>query len=195
METGGYINRRAHVFLETLPVHVYRGPRGPASPMTRRAAWFAAAALCFAATPANAASDGLGRLPMRGWDTWNWIGVSGCSDACASVPGGLAGRCHSEVMFRGMADAVAKQLLPAGYNIITLSEGWPAQCFRAGTCSGRYPNGTIMQDPDRYPSGIPALAEYVHSLGLKFGAFCVLTKGDCHAHPRVRCRALLFRRE
>ena len=39
--------------------------------------------------------------------------------------------------------------------------------------SGRFPNGTIMHDPDRYPSGIKALADYVHQKGLKFG-ICAL---------------------
>ena len=30
-----------------------------------------------------------------------------------------------------------------------------------------------MADPERFPSGIPALADYVHKLGLKFGIYQV----------------------
>ncbi len=32
-------------------------------------------------------------------------------------------------------------------------------------------NGTIHPDPDAFPSGIPALVDYVHSLKLKFGIY------------------------
>ena len=35
----------------------------------------------------------------------------------------------------------------------------------------RYPNGTIEADPTKFPSGIPALVDFVHSLGLKFGLY------------------------
>eukprot|EP00750_Incisomonas_marina_P019012 INCI3197.1.p1 GENE.INCI3197.1~~INCI3197.1.p1 ORF type:complete len:526 (+),score=35.14 INCI3197.1:277-1854(+) len=132
-------------------------------------------------TPSYAASDGLARLPMRGWDSWNWVGVSGCSDACAVE--GMDGRCHSEVVLRGMADALKHDFLPAGYDILTASEGWPAQCFRAGTCSGRFPNGTIMHDPDRYPSGMKALADYAHANGLRFGIYLDAGSVTCAGFP------------
>ena len=112
---------------------------------------------------------------MMGWNSWNWIGVSGCDDGCKLA--GMNGRCHSEVVMRQMADALARStptspsLKSLGYDLINLSEGWPAECFRQGKCgSGRFANGTIMHDPVRYPSGIEALADYVHSLGLRFGA-------------------------
>jgi len=32
-------------------------------------------------------------------------------------------------------------------------------------------NGTIQPDPAVFPSGIPALIDYVHSKGLKFGLY------------------------
>ena len=85
----------------------------------------------------------------------------------------MAGRCHSEVVMRQMTDVVAAgQLKELGYDYINLSEGWPSQCFRNHTCTGRFPNGTIMHDPERYPSGIKALGDYIHRKGLKFG-MCV----------------------
>ena len=34
----------------------------------------------------------------------------------------------------------------------------------------RSPNGTINADPTRFPGGIKALADYIHSKDLKFGA-------------------------
>ena len=33
----------------------------------------------------------------------------------------------------------------------------------------RSPNGTINSDPSRFPGGMKALADYIHSKGLKFG--------------------------
>jgi hypothetical protein len=42
----------------------------------------------------------------------------------------------------------------------------------------RLPNGTLLPDPILFPSGMRALADYVHSKGLLFGV-CV------HPHPFV----------
>ena len=35
----------------------------------------------------------------------------------------------------------------------------------------RSPEGKLLPDPARFPSGIPALADYVHKLGLKLGIY------------------------
>ena len=35
----------------------------------------------------------------------------------------------------------------------------------------RSPDGKLQPDAKRFPSGIPALADYVHKLGLKFGIY------------------------
>ena len=87
-----------------------------------------------AATGVDAASDGLARRPMRGWNSWNWVGVAGCDDACAAA--GMAGRCHSEVVMRQMTDVVAGgKLKELDYEYINLSEGWPAECFRTHNCT------------------------------------------------------------
>jgi alpha-galactosidase len=37
--------------------------------------------------------------------------------------------------------------------------------------SSRDAQGTIQPDPTKFPSGIPALADYVHSKKLKFGLY------------------------
>lgn len=98
---------------------------------------------------ALSSSNGLARTPAMGWNSWNWIGVSGTTDRCKSDPY----RCHSEKTFRDMTDAVVSSGLgEAGYEYINLSEGWPAQCYREKKCPGRDANGTLVADPDRYPS-------------------------------------------
>jgi hypothetical protein len=48
------------------------------------------------------------------------------------------------------------------------------ECVITARCSlqlSRSANGTIEADPDKFPSGIKALADYVHSLGLQFGIY------------------------
>ena len=46
--------------------------------------------------------------------------------------------------------------------------------FQPQSLCARDPNGRLAADPARFPSGIKALAEYVHKLGLKFGIYEVM---------------------
>jgi len=112
-------------------------------------------------------NDNLARLPLSGWNSWNWIGDSECT---------TTGRCLNEQVIREMADAlVSTGMKDAGYTIINLSEGWPANT--------RLPNGSLQGDPIRFPSGIPALSEYVHSKGLEFGIYLDSGTKTCAGHP------------
>jgi alpha-galactosidase len=47
----------------------------------------------------------------------------------------------------------------------------------------RNSTGGIVADPDRFPSGIAALAAYVHSLGLKFGLYSDAGEYTCQKRP------------
>ena len=44
-------------------------------------------------------------------------------------------------------------------------------------------NGTINADPTRFPGGIKALADYVHSRGLKFGVYTAQHAQTCQDRP------------
>lgn len=104
-------------------------------------------------TVALATSDGLSRTPALGWNSWNWVGVNHFGPSCPPKLG-----CHSDAVMREMADAmVATGLKDKGFDYINLSEGWPMGPNQ------RFPNGTIRWDPERYPFGIKALADYIHS--------------------------------
>jgi alpha-galactosidase len=46
----------------------------------------------------------------------------------------------------------------AGYSYINIDDCWQV---------ARTDNGTIIPDPTRFPSGMRALTDYVHSKGLK----------------------------
>ena len=44
-------------------------------------------------------------------------------------------------------------------------------------------NGTIVADPQRFPSGMKALADYVHAKGLKFGLYSDAGARTCQGRP------------
>ncbi|KAL9088385.1 MAG: hypothetical protein Q9159_003159 [Coniocarpon cinnabarinum] len=50
-----------------------------------------------------------------------------------------------------------------GYDIVTTDCGWPSR--------DRTADGQITWDPALFPSGFPALGDFVHGLGLKFGMY------------------------
>ena len=70
----------------------------------------------------------------------------------------------SEHLIRVMADRmVSDGYLAAGYEYMMIDDCWSAKT--------RDENNKLQPDPIRFPSGIRALADYVHSKGLKFGIY------------------------
>ena len=72
----------------------------------------------------------------------------------------------NETTYRRVATAMASQLLPHGYDTMVIDGGWSAN-FVDG-------NGRPIPDPLQWPSssngaGFKPLADWTHSLGLKFG--------------------------
>lgn len=63
-------------------------------------------------------------------------------------------RGFSEKLYRTIADLmVSKGYAEAGYEYVILDDCWMAK--------QRNDNGTLLADPDRFPNGIKALADYV----------------------------------
>lgn len=129
------------------------------------------AALCFlvvcgvllVASPLSAQqnssiSKSLALTPPMGWNSWNKF-------ACNV----------SEDMIRQMADAMVKSgMKDAGYQYIVIDDCWQVS---------RDEHENIVADPQRFPSGIKALADYVHSLGLKFGIYSDAGSKTCQSRP------------
>lgn len=111
----------------------------------------------YAVCPADC-PDTLAATPPMGWSTWNAF-------ACAI----------DETMAREMADAfVSSGFKAAGYRYLNLDDCWQ---------TSRTSEGRIVAAADRFASGIPALADYVHDKGLLFGLYtCVSTK-TCQEKP------------
>ncbi len=85
----------------------------------------------------------------------------------------------TEAQSKAQADAMATQLLPHGWNVFTVDIQWyepnaTGFDYRAGAPLTMDEFGRLLPAPNRFPSaangaGFKALADYVHSKGLKFG--------------------------
>jgi alpha-galactosidase len=106
----------------------------------------------------DAPSKGLALTPPMGWNTWNKFGCN-----------------VSEDMVKGAADAmVSSGMKDAGYQYIVIDDCWQVK---------RDEKGNIVPYPDRFPNGIKAVADYVHSKGLKFGIYSDAGTKTCGGKP------------
>lgn len=98
--------------------------------------------------------------PM-GWNSWNHF-------ACDI----------NEELIRKTADAmVASGMKDAGYEYINIDDCWHGE---------RDSLGFIHPDAKRFPSGMKALADYVHSKGLKLGLYSDAGWKTCGGRPGSR---------
>jgi alpha-galactosidase len=106
----------------------------------------------------RAVSKGLALTPPMGWNSWNKFGCD-----------------VSDELVRGMADAIVKSgMKDAGYQYVVIDDCWQVS---------RDEHGNIVADPQRFPHGMKALADYVHSLGLKFGIYSDAGAKTCQGRP------------
>ncbi|QUQ68463.1 glycoside hydrolase family 27 protein [Kutzneria sp. CA-103260] len=111
-----------------------------------------------AATPALALDNGLALTPQMGFNNWNLT-------QCGSQ--------FNEAFVKGIADTlVSTGLKDAGYQYVNLDDCW-AQ-------SSRDASGNLVPDKTRFPHGIKAVADYVHSKGLKFGLYSSAGTKTCN---------------
>jgi alpha-galactosidase len=81
-------------------------------------------------------------------------------------------------MIRQTADAmVSSGMKDAGYQYVVIDDCWQVE---------RDANGNIVADGKRFPSGIKALADYVHGKGLKFGLYSDAGTKTCQGRPGSR---------
>src|SRR5579871_1899357 len=100
----------------------------------------------------------LALTPPMGWNSWNKFGCN-----------------VSEDMIKGMADAVVKSgMKDAGYVYVNIDDCWQVS---------RDANANIVVDPQRFPHGMKAVGDYIHSLGLKFGVYSDAGSQTCAGRP------------
>ena len=129
---------------------------------TRRTAALLLLPLALTAPAAHAQKfDELARTPPMGWNSWNRFGCD-----------------ISEQLVRETADAmVASGLRDAGYRYLNLDDCWHGQ---------RDSLGFIRPDPQRFPSGMKALADYLHDRGLRLGLYSDAGWTTCGGRPGSR---------
>ena len=106
--------------------------------------------------------EGLALTPPMGWNRWNTFGVN-----------------ISEDLFKEVVDLIVSTgLKDAGYEYVVVDDGWEAM--------ERDQNGNLVADPEKFPSGMKNLADYVHSKGLKFGIHNCAGSTTCNGFPGGR---------
>src|SRR2546427_396120 len=122
-----------------------------------------------AATAAHAGTTGLSSTgfrmapvgmtatpPTMGWNSWNAFGCHGLT----------------ETLVRETADAMVNGgLLAAGYDTLTLDDCWSAV--------SRDASGNLTNDPAKFPSGMKAVGDYIHSRGVKYGIYASIGTTTC----------------
>lgn len=91
--------------------------------------------------------DGLALTPPMGWNSWNIFQTD-----------------ITEAKIKEIADAmVSTSMRDAGYKYVVIDDGWMA--------NQRNNSGELYGDPEKFPSGMKSLGDYIHSKGLKFGLY------------------------
>ncbi|KAI3852385.1 hypothetical protein MKX03_018865 [Papaver bracteatum] len=99
--------------------------------------------------------NGLGSTPPMGWNSWNHFNCK-----------------IDEIIVRQTADAlVSTGLAKLGYEYVNLDDCWAE--------SARDSEGNLVANKSTFPSGIKALADYVHSKGLKLGIYADSGRRTC----------------
>ena len=98
--------------------------------------------------------------PPMGWNTWNTFG----SDI-------------SDRLIRESTDAfVEVGLKDAGYQYIVIDDCWSKKTRDPET-------DRLVAEPEKFPHGMAALADYVHGKGLKFGMYSCAGQRTCADYP------------
>ena len=102
--------------------------------------------------------EGLAMTPQMGWNSWNKFNCD-----------------INENLIKEIADnMVMSGLRDAGYIYVNLDDGWQGE---------RDSLGFLHPDPKKFPSGMKALADYVHSKGLKIGIYADAGRTTCAGYP------------
>ena len=97
--------------------------------------------------------------PPMGWNSWNTFGAD----------------INEQLIFDTADIMVEKGLLAKGYEYLVIDDCWSLR--------ERDSNERLVADPEKFPHGMKAVADYVHSKGLKFGMYSCAGNLTCAAYP------------
>ncbi|KAI0969668.1 glycoside hydrolase family 27 protein [Xylaria arbuscula] len=106
-------------------------------------------------------SDGTGRLPALGWNSWN---AYGCD--------------INETLILDAANAMVEfGFKDAGYEYVNIDDCWSVKDGRDNVTQ------QLVPDPSRFPNGISGVADKIHELGLKIGIYSSAGTETCAGYP------------
>ncbi len=115
--------------------------------------------LCLATSAYAQKWEGLALTPPMGWNTWNTF--------AAHIQESLIKETAEAMIANGMRDA--------GYTYIVIDDTWSAKQRNA--------NGELLADPEKFPSGMKALGDWLHARGFKFGIYSCAGNRTCGDYP------------
>lgn len=145
-----------------------------------------ACACCTTAVPAllvtlvaavSALNNGLARTPPMGWMSWERFRCTTDTPGqgnptCTEDPT----NCISESLIKQHADILAQpEWRAAGYSYVDLDDCWENW--------DRSADGKLQPNSTRFPSGMKALSDYVHSKGLQLGTYNDIGTRTCSGYP------------
>ncbi|XP_010252089.1 PREDICTED: alpha-galactosidase 3 isoform X1 [Nelumbo nucifera] len=104
-------------------------------------------------------NNGLAQTPQMGWNSWNFF-------ACNI----------NETVIKETADElISTGLAELGYVYVNIDDCWSSP--------SRSLQGSLVPDPETFPSGIKSLADYIHEKGLKLGIYSDAGVFTCQVRP------------
>ncbi|MCM1263128.1 MAG: glycoside hydrolase family 27 protein [Butyrivibrio sp.] len=97
--------------------------------------------------------------PPMGWNSWNTFGD----------------KIDEKLIFETADAMVANSLLQKGYEYLVIDDCW--------SLKERDDKEHLVPDPEKFPHGMKAVADYVHSKGLKFGMYSCAGNLTCAGYP------------
>ena len=99
------------------------------------------------------------KTPPMGWNSWNTF----------------AANINEQLIFETADRMVDSGLRDLGYEYLVIDDCWSLR--------ERDENGRLVPDPEKFPHGMKAVADYVHSKGLKFGMYSCAGNLTCAVYP------------
>ena len=98
-------------------------------------------------------------VPPMGWNSWNTFTEN-----------------INEDLVKETVDSMKEQGFPeAGYEYVVMDDCW--------SLKERDSEGRLVADPEKFPNGIGALADYIHEKGFKFGMYSCCGTRTCANYP------------
>ncbi len=101
----------------------------------------------------------LQKTPPLGWNSWNTF----------------ASEIHETLIYETADTMVESGLRDAGYRYLVIDDCW--------SLKERDADGRLVADPAKFPHGMKAVADYVHSKGLLFGMYSCAGNLTCAGYP------------